>query len=212
MAKPRLRGSPTTAKSVAADFAFMARAKRLVVTESTFSFWAAFLGDAHEVHAPSAGVLPALGRKRLRLRRRRGGQRRTGASIMRRRGAWRIGMGGAIVFSLLDCPSPRWIGGHGRGRQPRVFRAASAAPGGTPRELCRAAGRRPCASLLPAAQLSQSSWDLHLNNEKTRFSRSAPSGRTYRPAWPARAAARHTRLLALLVKVKHTRCQLTARP
>jgi hypothetical protein len=59
VAKPRLRGSPTTAKSVAADFAFMARAKRLVVTESTFSFWAAFLGDAHEVHAPSAGVLPA---------------------------------------------------------------------------------------------------------------------------------------------------------
>ena len=64
VAKPRLRGSPTTAKSVAADFAFIARAKRLVVTESTFSFWAAFLGDAHEVHAPSAGVLPApLGEK-----------------------------------------------------------------------------------------------------------------------------------------------------
>ena len=64
VAKPRLRGSPTTAKSVAADFAFMARAKRLVVTESTFSFWAAFLGDAYEVHAPSAGVLPApLGEK-----------------------------------------------------------------------------------------------------------------------------------------------------
>ena len=64
VAKPRLRGSPTTAKSVAADFAYMARAKRLVVTESTFSFWAAFLGDAHEVHAPSAGVLPApLGEK-----------------------------------------------------------------------------------------------------------------------------------------------------
>ena len=64
VAKPRLRGSPTTAKSVAADFAYMARAKRLVVTESTFSFWAAFLGDAYEVHAPSAGVLPApLGEK-----------------------------------------------------------------------------------------------------------------------------------------------------
>lgn len=59
LAKPRLRGAATAAKSVAADFAFLARAKRLVVTESTFSFWAAFLGDAVEVHAPASGVLPA---------------------------------------------------------------------------------------------------------------------------------------------------------
>jgi len=59
LAKPRLRGSASAAKSVAADFAFMARARRLVITESTFSFWAAFLGDAVEVHAPAAGVLPA---------------------------------------------------------------------------------------------------------------------------------------------------------
>lgn len=36
----------------------MSRAKRIVVTESTYSWWAAFLGQAHEVHAPGSGVVP----------------------------------------------------------------------------------------------------------------------------------------------------------
>ena len=36
----------------------MARARRIVVTESTFSFWAAFLGRADEIHAPGASILP----------------------------------------------------------------------------------------------------------------------------------------------------------
>ena len=54
-------------KSVAADFAYMARAKRLVVTESTFSFWAAFLGDAHEVLRRPLVCCPHRWAKRLRL-------------------------------------------------------------------------------------------------------------------------------------------------
>ena len=109
VAKPRLRGSPTTAKSVAADFAYMARAKRLVVTESTFSFWAAFLGTLTEVHAPSAGVLPApLGEKGSSFSATR--RRRTGAFISGGRGAWPIAhlMGGPPTMrprTVLDCPS-----------------------------------------------------------------------------------------------------------
>ncbi|KAH8049962.1 hypothetical protein JL721_11536 [Aureococcus anophagefferens] len=45
-------------RSVAADFLYMTRAKRLVVTESTYSWWAAYLGAADEVHAPASGVVP----------------------------------------------------------------------------------------------------------------------------------------------------------
>jgi hypothetical protein len=33
-------------------------ARRLVVAESTFSWWAAVLGGAREVHAPGAGAVP----------------------------------------------------------------------------------------------------------------------------------------------------------
>ena len=58
VAKPRLRGSPTTEKSVAADFVYLARATRLVVTESTYSWWAAYVGQATEIHAPGVGIVP----------------------------------------------------------------------------------------------------------------------------------------------------------
>ena len=58
VAKPRLQGSLTTEKSVAADFVYLARAKRLVVTESTYSWWAAYVGAATEVHAPGVGTVP----------------------------------------------------------------------------------------------------------------------------------------------------------
>ena len=57
LARPRLVGSKDR---VAADFLYLARAKRLVITESTFSFWAAFLGDAVEVHAPAGGSVPTV--------------------------------------------------------------------------------------------------------------------------------------------------------
>ena len=58
VAKPRLQGSPTTEKSVAADFVYLARATRLVVTESTYSWWAAYVGQATEIHAPGVGIVP----------------------------------------------------------------------------------------------------------------------------------------------------------
>mmetsp|Transcript_26902 Transcript_26902/g.82773 ORF Transcript_26902/g.82773 Transcript_26902/m.82773 type:complete len:479 (+) Transcript_26902:52-1488(+) len=40
------------------DFTYLTRAKRLIVTESTFAWWAAFLGDADEIHAPGLGRMP----------------------------------------------------------------------------------------------------------------------------------------------------------
>ncbi|KAJ1460519.1 hypothetical protein M885DRAFT_509537 [Pelagophyceae sp. CCMP2097] len=45
-------------RSVVADFAYLTRAKRLIVTESTFSWWAAFLNQGGTVHAPGSGVVP----------------------------------------------------------------------------------------------------------------------------------------------------------
>ena len=40
------------------DFTYLTRAKRLIVTESTFAWWAAFLGNADEIHAPGSGRMP----------------------------------------------------------------------------------------------------------------------------------------------------------
>ena len=37
---------------------YLARATRLVVTESTYSWWAAYVGAATEVHAPGVGTVP----------------------------------------------------------------------------------------------------------------------------------------------------------
>lgn len=45
-------------RSVEADFLYFARASRLVVTESTYSWWAAYVGDAREIHAPGVGTVP----------------------------------------------------------------------------------------------------------------------------------------------------------
>lgn len=55
---PRVVGRETKQASVAADFLYLTRATTLVVTESTYSWWAAFLGTATAVHAPGAGVVP----------------------------------------------------------------------------------------------------------------------------------------------------------
>mmetsp|Transcript_26900 Transcript_26900/g.82758 ORF Transcript_26900/g.82758 Transcript_26900/m.82758 type:complete len:301 (+) Transcript_26900:959-1861(+) len=44
--------------AILTDFTYMSRARRLVVTESTLAWWAAFLGDADEVHAPGSGRTP----------------------------------------------------------------------------------------------------------------------------------------------------------
>ncbi|KAJ1460646.1 hypothetical protein M885DRAFT_331750 [Pelagophyceae sp. CCMP2097] len=44
--------------TAAADFFYLARAKTLVVSESTFSYWAALLGEAQTVHAPGSGAVP----------------------------------------------------------------------------------------------------------------------------------------------------------
>lgn len=40
----------------ARDFLFMAAADRLIMSQSTFSWWAAYLGNAVEVHYPLIGV------------------------------------------------------------------------------------------------------------------------------------------------------------
>jgi len=53
-------------RSVAADFVYMARATTLVVTESTYSWWAAFLGNATVVHAPARPVGVRFSRARAR--------------------------------------------------------------------------------------------------------------------------------------------------
>ena len=37
---------------------YLARATRLVVTESTYSWWAAYVGQATDVHAPGVGTVP----------------------------------------------------------------------------------------------------------------------------------------------------------
>ena len=37
---------------------YLARATRLVVTESTYSWWAAYVGAATEIHAPGVGIVP----------------------------------------------------------------------------------------------------------------------------------------------------------
>jgi hypothetical protein len=39
-------------KSRMEDFAFMKYAKRLILSQSTFSWWASFLGDQEKVYAP----------------------------------------------------------------------------------------------------------------------------------------------------------------
>jgi len=44
--------------SAAADFAYLTRATRLVICESTFSWWAAALSNATEIHAPGVGEVP----------------------------------------------------------------------------------------------------------------------------------------------------------
>ena len=54
---PRVVGDGRS-RSVEADFAYLARATRLVVTESTYSWWAAYVGAATEVHAPGVGTVP----------------------------------------------------------------------------------------------------------------------------------------------------------
>ena len=64
IATPFVRGAEgRKGRSVAADFAYLARAKRLIVTESTYSWWAAFLGAADVVHAPGSGVVPVPARE-----------------------------------------------------------------------------------------------------------------------------------------------------
>ena len=35
-----------------------AQGRRLVVTESTYSWWAAYVGQATEIHAPGVGIVP----------------------------------------------------------------------------------------------------------------------------------------------------------
>lgn len=40
------------------DFLYLAQAKRLIICESTFSWWAAMLSNATEIHAPASGVVP----------------------------------------------------------------------------------------------------------------------------------------------------------
>ena len=44
--------------SAPADFLYLAQAKRLIICESTFSWWAAVLSNATEIHAPGSGVVP----------------------------------------------------------------------------------------------------------------------------------------------------------
>jgi len=59
VAQPRFREENTTVvRSIAADFLYLARAKTLIVTESTYGFWAAFLSQASTVHAPADGSVP----------------------------------------------------------------------------------------------------------------------------------------------------------
>ena len=52
-AQPR---SPSA--TAAADFLYLAHARRLIICESTFSWWAALLSNATEIHAPGTGVVP----------------------------------------------------------------------------------------------------------------------------------------------------------
>lgn len=53
----RLRGKIIN-RGPANDFVYLAQAKRLIICESTFSWWAAMLSNATEIHAPASGVVP----------------------------------------------------------------------------------------------------------------------------------------------------------
>ena len=66
--RPRLRNGPRGGPSVAGDFLYLARATRLVVTESTYSWWAAFLGTATEIHAPGSARHPTTRQSGLEIR------------------------------------------------------------------------------------------------------------------------------------------------
>uniref|UniRef100_A0A7S3JMN3 Glycosyl transferase family 11 n=1 Tax=Aureoumbra lagunensis TaxID=44058 RepID=A0A7S3JMN3_9STRA len=46
------------ASGLAADFLYLAHATRLIICESTFSWWAAILSNATEIHAPASGMVP----------------------------------------------------------------------------------------------------------------------------------------------------------
>ena len=122
---------------------------------------------------------------------------------MRRRGAWRIGMGGSNLFFILprlDCPLRRRRRASGRGartteglRQPPAADATGppyeAAPGrsgcprpdGTPRGLRRRKGwwAAVCAPIT-APKLHHSSWDFTSTRQKFEFRgpRTPPGRRT----------------------------------
>lgn len=58
LAQPVVRGKATG--SAAADFIYMTRATTLVICESTFSWWAAALSNATDIHAPALStIVPA---------------------------------------------------------------------------------------------------------------------------------------------------------
>lgn len=58
LAQPVVRGN--TMGSAAADFIYMTRAAVLVICESTFSWWAAALSNATDIHAPALStIVPA---------------------------------------------------------------------------------------------------------------------------------------------------------
>ena len=148
-------------------------------------------------------------------------RRRTGAFIMRRRGAWRIGTGGSNLFFIYNHAlnhagflsgvvgpdatargSPRPLGL----RPGRTGLPASCGAG--------KAGRRPCASPYAAAPSKPVKLGPAISKtKKARFSRSeASSGRTYKCLAGSRGGAAHN-LLALLVKVKaHSLSADGARP
>lgn len=48
------------AAGLVADFRYLAAAERLVVAQSTLSFWAAFLSRAREIHAPLQAAVPTM--------------------------------------------------------------------------------------------------------------------------------------------------------
>ena len=59
VAHPALSNQGSHHRSIAADFLYLTRATTLIVTESTFGFWAAFLNRvAHTIHAPADGSVP----------------------------------------------------------------------------------------------------------------------------------------------------------
>ena len=50
----------TAADGLAFDFSYLASASRLVVAQSTLSYWAAFLSTAREIHVPLQAAVPTM--------------------------------------------------------------------------------------------------------------------------------------------------------